>query len=374
MKKIQIIRLSFQLLCVLLSVIGFFQSFQVTMIIIMLVGIVGGAYYCGWICPYGTLQEIFGKLGNKIGIKKRKMPAPVQKYLQYLRYIIYICFALITSDIFFTLFSYDPRSNFLMLLSGNIPSVAILIIIISFVVLGMFFERPFCNYLCFEGVKYGAMSLLRVFTIKRNTNSCINCKRCDKVCPMNIQVSKAEQLRSPQCINCFECVSACPVKGTLTYGKVIFTQKLKRFYFVGIGLAILVVAFTIFEHHYVDIDGGSEKVFDDDGNVNINNQNKTATVIDSSEVHNDGMDGTYTGTAKGHNGDMTVEVTISSGQITKVQVVDHIDDAKWFNRANDVIPHEIISSQSTDVDAVSGATFSSQGIIDAVKNALESAK
>jgi uncharacterized protein with FMN-binding domain len=86
------------------------------------------------------------------------------------------------------------------------------------------------------------------------------------------------------------------------------------------------------------------------------------------------MDGTYTGTAKGHNGDMTVEVTIASGQITKVQVADHIDDAKWFNRANDVIPHEIISSQSTDVDAVSGATFSSQGIIDAVKNALESAK
>ena len=84
-------------------------------------------------------------------------------------------------------------------------------------------------------------------------------------------------------------------------------------------------------------------------------------------------DGVYTGTASGFRGLMTVEVTVSKQMITQVKVTDHVDDAKWYNRANRVIPDEIIDTQSTDISAVSGATYSSYGIINAVKNALENA-
>ena len=55
---------------------------------------------------------------------------------------------------------------------------------------------------------------------KKNEDTCIGCKKCDKACPMNIGVSIHEQVRNGQCINCFECINACPVEGTLKYTKV----------------------------------------------------------------------------------------------------------------------------------------------------------
>jgi len=56
--------------------------------------------------------------------------------------------------------------------------------------------------------------------------------------------------------------------------------------------------------------------------------------------------------------------------ITNVNVTDDVDDAKWFNRAESVIPDAIVEAQSVDVSAVSGATYSSNGIMAAVEDAL----
>ncbi|MDD5934867.1 MAG: FAD-dependent oxidoreductase [Clostridiales bacterium] len=83
--------------------------------------------------------------------------------------------------------------------------------------------------------------------------------------------------------------------------------------------------------------------------------------------------GTYTGTGKGNNGDITVEVTLSADAITDVKVKEHKETAGICEPAIDGIPQEIVKAQSIEVDTVSGATNSSNGIIEAVKNALESA-
>lgn len=85
------------------------------------------------------------------------------------------------------------------------------------------------------------------------------------------------------------------------------------------------------------------------------------------------QDGTYTGTAEGYRGDITVSVTVSDGMITSVEIVSTNDDYKFYSRAEQGISDEIIKNQTLDVDAVSGATYSSQGIINAVNNALQSA-
>ena len=84
-------------------------------------------------------------------------------------------------------------------------------------------------------------------------------------------------------------------------------------------------------------------------------------------------DGTYEGSATGYSGKMTVSVTIAGGEITEINIVETGDDDEYLIDAKDVIP-EIIEKQSLEVDAVSGATHSSKGIIKAVGNALESAK
>ncbi|MBS4031068.1 MAG: FMN-binding protein [Clostridiales bacterium] len=80
-------------------------------------------------------------------------------------------------------------------------------------------------------------------------------------------------------------------------------------------------------------------------------------------------DGTYTGTAAGFKSDITVEVTVASGKITDVKILDHNETPDRFAKAESV-RDEIITKQSVQVDAASGATMSSDAIMQAVLNAL----
>lgn len=81
-------------------------------------------------------------------------------------------------------------------------------------------------------------------------------------------------------------------------------------------------------------------------------------------------DGKYTGSAQGFKSTITVEVTVKDQKITAIDVKSQNDTASFFNRAKDGVIPAIIEKQSTDVDAVSGATYSSNGIKNAVKKAL----
>ena len=95
----------------------------------------------------------------------------------------------------------------------------------------------------------------------------------------------------------------------------------------------------------------------------------------SSDAFQDGTykDGTYTGTGKGYKGTVTAKVTISGGKIKTIDVSGS-DDAAYFGKAKNGIVNKIISGQTTNVDTVSGATYSSNGIISAVRNALKKAQ
>ena len=83
-------------------------------------------------------------------------------------------------------------------------------------------------------------------------------------------------------------------------------------------------------------------------------------------------DGVYTGSGQGYNGPIRVRVTVSDGNITNVEILSNSDDAPFFNRAKAVIGR-LLGSPGKSVDTVSGATYSSRGIIDAVRNALSGA-
>lgn len=93
------------------------------------------------------------------------------------------------------------------------------------------------------------------------------------------------------------------------------------------------------------------------------------TVDDSDQTW---KDGTYYGSGTGFNGEVKVKVVIANGQISDISVVSHNDDSSFMGQAEGLIS-DIISSQSTNVDAVSGATYSSRGIINAVRAALKQA-
>lgn len=372
--KLSTKRFTIQIISVVLTVTGFLINFQITTLILMGATLFAGAFFCGWVCPYGTLQDLFSRMGKMLGIKKKKMPKAIQKYMQYVRYIIFALVVLSSSDLIFTIMGYDPRANFSGLIGGTAISVAALMVLLSIAATGMVFERPFCNYLCYEGAKHGLLSLARPVTIQRDAASCVDCGQCDRVCPMNIEVSKCSQVRSAQCINCFECTQACPVKNTLTYGQTPLNRRTKFRYVLA--AAILVVGGI----GYILYNGlnSSEASTDSD----------EASIMDEASVLEEAMteealallgeakgidDGVYTGSGIGFRGTITVEVTVGSQMVTDIAVVKNSDDTKWFNRAVRLID-DIIDEQSTAVSAVSGATYSSNGIIDAVANALEEAR
>ena len=96
----------------------------------------------------------------------------------------------------------------------------------------------------------------------------------------------------------------------------------------------------------------------------------TTTTVTGTLPYNEGV---YYGTAEGYNGDITVAIVIQENTLKAVLVIGEEDDDTFFNRAMDVVT-QIMKKQSTEVDTVSGATYSSKGLIQAVKNALEEAR
>lgn len=98
------------------------------------------------------------------------------------------------------------------------------------------------------------------------------------------------------------------------------------------------------------------------------------TEEESDDSENVYKDGTYTGSAQGFGGAITVQVTLANDEITDIQVTSAPgEDSAYLSQGEGVIS-SIISTQSTDVDTVSGATFSSTGIINAVVDALGKAE
>lgn len=107
------------------------------------------------------------------------------------------------------------------------------------------------------------------------------------------------------------------------------------------------------------------------GNVDLIAETYLGLEVETLEVDVAAVDdGTYTGTGAGFASDITVEVTISGGEITEIVVVEHDDTPDFFDQVEDDTIDRIIDAQDVDIDAVSGATASSEGIIEAVFDAL----
>lgn len=191
----------------------------VLMAIVVFLAIAFGPVFCGWICPMGTIQEWFGRIGRKV-FKKRYnafVPQKIDRVLRYLRYLVLIWVIYMTAATGTLIFeAWDPYYTMFNLWSDELAwsGVAILALVLG---LSLFVERPFCKYACPFGAVLGITNLFRIFGIRRNASTCINCSLCDKTCPMNIPVSASGVVRDHQCISCMKCTSdqACPVPKTV---------------------------------------------------------------------------------------------------------------------------------------------------------------
>jgi polyferredoxin len=181
--------------------------------------------FCGLICPLGALQEFFGWIGKKLFGKRLVMSKKIDNSLRYLKYIIFVAFAIAAWNISnFWMGPYCPWAAYSHMLGGwdeLITKYAIGFAILVITLIGsMFYDRFFCKYLCPMGALLGIISKISPNHIHRNLKEhteegCIHCGICSKNCPMNIDVANTEEVRSAECINCQECIVSCPMPKAL---------------------------------------------------------------------------------------------------------------------------------------------------------------
>jgi polyferredoxin len=195
------------------------ESSLYLMLLVLVTAIFAGPVFCGWACPFGTFQEWMAKIGRRIFGKKynRMIPKRVDSLLRYLRYVVLVWVVIVTATSAKLVFSdYDPYYALFNFWTGEV-AIGAFISLGMVIVLSLFVERPFCKYACPYGAVLGLSNLFRIFGLRRNTETCISCNKCDKACPMNLSIANKKIVRDHQCISCLECTSeaACPVDTTL---------------------------------------------------------------------------------------------------------------------------------------------------------------
>jgi len=209
--------------------------------------------FCGYICPLGALQELFGKLGKAIWGKRRRpeLPAALDRPARWLKYVVLVAFTAWTwTTATLVIRPYDPWVAWMHLTTAEVWTeftVGVAVLVIS--LLGsIVYERFFCKYLCPMGGFLGTISRFSLFKVRRVESTCIDCKLCDRACPVNLKVSEVETVQSPECINCNECVNVCPVKDTLvvaTKGTPGARKALSPMAVLGAMVAIIAVLLAV---------------------------------------------------------------------------------------------------------------------------------
>ncbi len=207
---------------------------------ILAVSFFAGKAFCSWICPVGYISEMIGDFGEKIQKKIFKRTLRLPRFVDYFfRSIKYLLLGFFIYVIFFAMdinslraFLSSPYNKLadvkMFYFFADISRFAIIVIAVLFL-LSVLVRNFWCRYLCPYGALLGITSFLSPNKIKRNVDTCIDCKLCTKACPSNIKVHKVKTVLSDECSSCLSCVDACPVANTLdikSFGKRKLNKKL----------------------------------------------------------------------------------------------------------------------------------------------------
>ncbi|MCF0146139.1 MAG: FMN-binding protein [Eubacterium sp.] len=397
---------------------------MVIILAVIPVTILFGRFFCGFLCSFGALGDLMYFISGLFMKKRPKISRNVDRALKYVKYAVLILIVIFVWILGIEVEdSMNPWSVFGLFSDvSGLPSVRVvpvvgLVILIALMAASLFIERFFCRYLCPLGALFALISRVRLFKIKRKPSRCPGCGACDRKCSMGIAVSSAEEVKSGECIVCMKCVDACPTAALTTNAKPVLAGTVTAAAIAGVyiaGTAIVnrgssseaVPATEVYTGAKAvpygenkaparstqtgddtvsagntqtgddTVSAGSTQTGDDiaSGGGAKNGENKASSENVQSDILNGKYkDGVYRGTGIGFRGEIEVEVTVQGGNITDIAVISQREDGQFFNRAYDGVSEDIISSQSTDVDTVSGATFSSEGIIEAVADALSGA-
>lgn len=108
------------------------------------------------------------------------------------------------------------------LYTGSWPALAAgawlgVALLAALLILSLFFQLPWCRYLCPYGALLGLAALPSLLTIRRSPRHCVRCHKCSNRCPANLPVMLRTSVRSAECFACYRCVDCCPAPGALAF-------------------------------------------------------------------------------------------------------------------------------------------------------------
>ena len=201
--------------------------------IIMLYGLLFGRWICGFLCPFGLIQELLHKIPTPKLRKNR-----FTRVLSYLKYVILVFFVFIvplayafrnfplpgfckyicpagTLEGAIGLLSNSANGSFLSML-GPLFTWKFLLMV-SFLVACVFIFRFFCRFFCPLGLLYGFFNRIALVGVKLDKKSCTECGLCIGKCKMDIK-----HVGDIECINCGECIDVCPTNAISWKGSKFF--------------------------------------------------------------------------------------------------------------------------------------------------------
>lgn len=191
---------------------------------LLLFGALFGRLVCGWLCPFGLVQDLL----HKIPFPKKLRRLPGDRVLKWLTYFILVGFVIVLPltilDIvgqgqpWFCEYICPSGTLFagIPLIASNPPlrtalgwlftwKAAILVVLL---VLSVIVYRPFCRYLCPLGAIYGLFNPIALYRFRIDEDKCTKCGACQHACKLDIPVW--QKPNSTECIRCGDCRRACP--------------------------------------------------------------------------------------------------------------------------------------------------------------------
>ena len=208
--------------------------------ILLLFGILLGRMVCGFLCPFGWIQELL----HKIPFRKIHVSKKIDRKLRFFKYGVLLLFVIALPVFAVDMFGLGspwfckwicPAGT----LEGGIPLVAAneglrtglgftfwwkMFLLLLTIVFSMLVYRPFCRYVCPLGAFYALFNRWSLSQLTLDKSICSSCKSCERVCPMEVDVLRNPN--SPECIRCGRCIHSCPEKAiSFQFGRAFIKER-----------------------------------------------------------------------------------------------------------------------------------------------------